>query len=347
MTLRQSLQESEGPPLGPVVSGAGSGAVSLLNEPVSLVTPSPDPLVTPGGVLVHENGPLLGPVERTWVAPHDAINILASNPSNWSPEGAPQPGDTLDMQNGQMQISGYDLRGDPLNLGNGWDQTRQLLELNNQATIQLNVLPNATTTVDVDGVAYVDLVANGAAINFNLNPGASVQTKSFDLENSTSQVNGGMAFLNTGDVWVHDSSLLVNSDLEGTGKVHVTSDSSQSSVELLKSVSTGQSFDVDGNPSALEPAKLKIDDPKAFDGTVNLDYAKTVLVGLQADSYSFKDDLLSVYFKGTVVDTLKLHSPSSFGGQDLHLSVYATGTGVLVDNSGLGGTDGVLLPQMS
>src|SRR6478609_5078173 len=152
MSLRDALQESEGPPLGPV----GSGAVSLVNEPVTLVTPSPDPVVTPGGILVHENGPLLGPVERTWIAPHDAINIQASNPSNWSPEGAPQAGDTLDMPNGQMQISGYDLRGDPLNLGNGWDQTRQLLELSNQATVQLNVLPNATTTVNVDGVAYVD-----------------------------------------------------------------------------------------------------------------------------------------------------------------------------------------------
>jgi len=345
MTLRQSLQESEGPALGP----AGSGAVSLLNEPVSLVTPSPDPLVTPGGILVHENGPPLGPVERTWVAPHDAINILATNPSNWSPEGAPQAGDTLDMPSGQMQINGNDLRGDTLNLGDGSNPTNQLLQLNNQAVVHLNVEPWANTTVNVfdNSVAYVDLVANSAAINFNLGTNASLQTTSVDLENSTSSVVGGMAFLNTGDVWVHDSTLLVNSDLEGTGTVHVTSDHSQSTVELFKSVSTGQTFNLDGNPSSLDPAKLKVDNPAAFDGTVNLDYAKTVLVGLQADSYSFKDDLLSVYFKGTVVDTLKLHSPSSFGGQDLHLSVYATGTGVLVDNSGLGGTNGVLLPQMS
>ena len=50
---------------------------------------------------------------RTWVG---GGNNQASNPSDWSPTGAPQPGDTLIISSGTMDVSGKALAGDTLDL---------------------------------------------------------------------------------------------------------------------------------------------------------------------------------------------------------------------------------------
>jgi hypothetical protein len=49
----------------------------------------------------------------TW---HDHSNHQASNPTNWSPNGPPQPGDTLLMTGGTMHIGSKALAGDTLNV---------------------------------------------------------------------------------------------------------------------------------------------------------------------------------------------------------------------------------------
>ena len=50
---------------------------------------------------------------RTWIG---GGNNKASNPRDWSPNGAPQAGDTLTISSGTMTVSGNDLKGDSLNV---------------------------------------------------------------------------------------------------------------------------------------------------------------------------------------------------------------------------------------
>jgi hypothetical protein len=50
---------------------------------------------------------------RTWIG---GGNDKASNPNDWSPTGAPQPGDTLTISSGTMYVSDDNLAGDTLDL---------------------------------------------------------------------------------------------------------------------------------------------------------------------------------------------------------------------------------------
>jgi hypothetical protein len=59
---------------------------------------------------------------------------------------------------------------------------------------------------------------------------------------------------------------------------------------------------------------LQLDKPTAFAGSVDLTQGTIDLVGLaNADSYSFKNDILSVYSGNKVIDTLRLTNETQYG----------------------------------
>jgi hypothetical protein len=84
------------------------------------------------------------------------------------------------------------------------------------------------------------------------------------------------------------------------------------SLEFQQSVASGIFVEVTANPGAL----LTIDQPNAFLGSVQLGdptssgIGETIrLLGLQsADSYSFLNDILSLYSGNTVIDTLRMQN---------------------------------------
>jgi hypothetical protein len=279
------------------------------------------------------------PVTRTWVGGHD--DHSATFADNWSPSGAPQPGDVLNFGQGSVDVKGYDLRGDTLYVGKPGEPSANTVNLSNQAQVSVDALQGSqpTVTFNVDGVAYADLHnqnPSNASYVFDLHAGASVQSEHVDLTGSNLYLNGGMAFVNTGEVDLKSSNLYVHSDLEGTGHVQVGDQKWPGShAEVYKSVSSGQSFDVVGQGSTF--SDLYVDDPSSFGGSVKLNDGYVVLGHVQADSYSLKNDLLDLYWKGNVVDSLHVSS----GGDPL--TVSTVGTGVLVDNSGYG-SNGVALP---
>jgi hypothetical protein len=62
--------------------------------------------------------------QRTWIG---CGNNEASNPNDWSPTGAPQPGNSLNMSAGTINISGDALAGDTLTIPYGFPAKKKRL----------------------------------------------------------------------------------------------------------------------------------------------------------------------------------------------------------------------------
>ena len=79
--------------------------------------------------------------------------------------------------------------------------------------------------------------------------------------------------------------------------------------EFAKSVTADQQVTV-GNG-----ATLRADHPRDFDANVSLfNNGEIDLIGLaRADSYSFKNDMLSIFSGHKVIDTLRLRDQTSYG----------------------------------
>ena len=102
-------------------------------------------------------------------------------------------------------------------------------------------------------------------------------------------------------------------------------------------------MDVTGHIFIFDPylstdATVKIDDPRQFHGTVDLhnDLSFADLVGLaQADSWSYKNDLLSIKTAcGEVIDRLHVVSDASSTGSVHGLSVSKNAAGDVLVSPG-------------
>ena len=84
---------------------------------------------------------------------------------------------------------------------------------------------------------------------------------------------------------------------------------------------------------------LVIDHPTQFRGTINLGSGDIDLTGLaQADSFSFQNDMLSIFGAGTTLDTLHIT-----GGSDFSVEKTATGISIYTADD-THHSDGTLLP---
>ena len=89
--------------------------------------------------------------DRTWLG---GGNNHARNPNDWSPAGAPQPGDTLSMLNGTMNVRDDDLAGNAVHVGDpitGGQDTFNLSHHPVLAVVQQNQDTSSETTVNVSG----------------------------------------------------------------------------------------------------------------------------------------------------------------------------------------------------
>jgi hypothetical protein len=284
---------------------------------------------------------------RIWTG--TGFSPSASLASNWSPTGAPQPGDKLEMHSGVMDISGNALNDDFLSLGVPNLPTSIELNLSNQASVRLEPVadaePDVTVSIGANDVGHVILsdggVESGASYLFSLGIDASLESDfHFDLTTADAIISGGpgMRFINAGEVTLHDSELVVFGDVVGSGTMTVgDTQLGRSFVDIDGMVSSGQTFDVVGSVTSNASSILALGEPTSYTGHVTLDFASLWLDGVNADSYSLGNNLLSLYSKGRVVDTVQLTT----AGPD-RLKVYQTSTGVQIDNSNHG--SGTLLP---
>jgi hypothetical protein len=288
-------------------------------------------------------------VTRSWIGGFSNDSLYTA--ADWSPAGTPAPGDALRMGNGTASLDGGNLAGDMLaidadaspaqpytatvNLSGGAElsalvshtalvQQQVMFNVAGQTTlnlqVQANSLANTTITENIapDSTLSGSFPANGH--------GPSVTVNAAD---------GTAHFANTGDSGIANGVAVVNADVIGTGSFTALP---FSGIMFMDSVGTGQTVNSDGFD------RITISRPDLFQGLVNFAGGPTNtidLLGVAADSYSYQDDMLSLYQGGQVVDTLRLHADSS------QFQVTESARGVSV--SGLPGSPpsgAVVLPQV-
>jgi hypothetical protein len=116
----------------------------------------------------------------------------------------------------------------------------------------------------------------------------------------------------------NDSDVQVSQDVLGTGSFAVTQGAS---LVFLGAVGPAQTVSV-SNGTVFGSARLIIDNPNEFHGAVDLTYTPGAgagvpqidLLGLtKADSYSYHDDMLSIWSGKSVIDTLRLATSTPYG----------------------------------
>lgn len=281
-------------------------------------------------------------VNRTWIG---GGNNKADNPKDWSPTGAPPAGDVLTMNSGTMNASGSSLFSDNLNIISGTFNGKNIvaanlfldgdtivnLSNNSSATVdvignsKVNIQDNATVSLTAfqGGLATVNLAANSHWIgDFHVNPGGSLV------------VNGDRhaTFINSGSSGIAGvgAHAVINADI--TGGSSLLAVGGGATLELNGSVAPGITVVVTSGALAPTDATsvLKIDHPGQFSGILNLGVGEIDLVGLaKADSYSFKNDMLSIYSGKGIIDTLSLQQGSGIqAGSPFVVEKTATGVSI-------------------
>jgi len=286
---------------------------------------------------------------RTWVG---GGNNNASNPNNWSPSGVPVPGDALSMLSGTMNVRDNNLAGNTLGVGAGQTQSTVTLNLSRHAGVSLDIAQFSDDQVTVNATGSDTLNVNTEfpstlAMTVNLADNAKL-TGAFTMTFGGVTLDGGTGsrFVNNGLSHFGGSDAVLDTDVRGNGTFDVsTAQSFAGNLEFGGAVSHGQTIDVRGDPGRDLPSHIRVDQPDAFHGLVNLNiFGELDLQGLaNADSYTFQNDMLSIYSGDTVLDTVRLTAPPSPIPGNFDLAVYQTPTGVAVDRGAVppGGT---LLP---
>lgn len=118
------------------------------------------------------------------------------------------------------------------------------------------------------------------------------------------RVGGYGWFLNNGSSFVNGTAV-IGVPVVGTGTFTAVEAHSSGRLEFASSVGGGQTVDIIAGGYGLEHGTLQIDAPHAFHAQVNLGFGEVILEGIRATSYSLKNDLLTLFSGGRVVDTLR------------------------------------------
>jgi probable HAF family extracellular repeat protein len=257
---------------------------------------------------------------------------------------------------GTMNIADTDLAGDTLEIVSAESfapgSISTSLSLSHRAQVSIDQ-PGisgvySATTVSVSGQDMLSVdsafpLAFNSSQSYvvNLAPDAKL-TASFDLNYSTFTVSGarGTELINDGSEILAGSQMTINTDVLGVGSFQVSAlgaplVSDTGYLEFGDAVSRGETVTI-GNPTIAEDGidwdGLKIDQPREFQGSVVLQpNAFVELAGLaKADSYSYSNDILSIWSGDHATDTLRLTNQS---GGDLAVATDASGD-VFVEPSG-------------
>jgi len=258
-------------------------------------------------------------VARTWIG---GGNNKADNPNDWSPTGVPQPTDgPLFVNQGTMNVDSFNIgffevQGDnpTINLHNGSATaivfTEATFNLKGDDTFGVEPLGGSNATVN--------LAANSHWIGGFSDFGGTLTVNG---ANKSSIVNNTPANQGSGGLNGAGSIAFLNANVEGNGQLVAFGGSK---LEFGQAVGSGQVISVDGRGTGVpgSVSVIQIDEPNLFAGQVNLgahlggvDGGEGIdLIGLaNADSYTYQNDLLSIFGGGKVIDMLRLHDSTQFG----------------------------------
>ena len=261
-------------------------------------------------------------------------------------------GDNLTITAGTINVRDDELAGNTLSIYSPTQADTATINLSHGAVVSLNAPASKSSvfTVNVKGADTLHLATtfpSGAGATINLADHATL-TADFNMAFGGAVIIGGTHshLVNDRTNSLSGTDLIINTDVQGKGSYAVSgAQSVRGQLEFGGSVSRGQSVSVSGDPRRLVPAFVKIDQPGEFKGSTSIGvFGEIDLAGLaNADSYSLKNDLLSIYSGCKVIDTLRLSAlppPSSL--PDHAITVAQTATGIVIDRGYSGG--GTLLP---
>jgi hypothetical protein len=291
-------------------------------------------------------------VVRNWIG-GGSNNIFAA--SDWSPSGAPQPGDTLVIRGGVANMAGGNLTAETVYLGSLTEGSATpppaVLDLSGGAhiAVTMGVAPGdppafaelGSAIINVAGTASLQLTEQGGRGGFIaqqaavvLAPGALLKG-GFNLTESTSlSVTGGAAsrFDNNGTSVVGGNAV-AHIDVATVG-VGSTQMQTYATLDFAAAVSSGQTV-------RMAPmSHLEIDQPTAFAGTVQVaDWTGVVvdLSALAADSWRQSGNTVAVMDGGQVMDRLHVS-----GGGGFQLAAHQGGVELAAAGSALAAGDHLL-----
>lgn len=256
-------------------------------------------------------------------------NNLATNPKDWTPNQVPASGDTLTMNSGTINVKGAALAGDDLYLFG----TSEVVNFNN-ATLDLvgdfgGVTLNLTgnNSFNVGGAMNFDTIVINMAKNAAL---TGYVASNFQPGGDPVIINGGTFFNNLSQV-SEAPFMTFNCKVEGTGTLVAEG------LTFMGAVGAGQTIDTSGVLAIDDPLDFKAVIGGAAQGPGGTPHVpiqpsgnfigEIDLAGLfQSTSYTFKNDILTLFEANKVVDSLRLNASSvSVDRTSLGISIYAGG----------------------
>jgi hypothetical protein len=261
---------------------------------------------------------------RNWLG---GGNNSASDPQNWSPSGAPEAGDTLNLNaSANMNIAGDALRGDTLTLNGDFGATPGGFDLTVYGLSQFSIVEPSYPAGQ--GPSTVDIGRYSAWVG-----GFSVGATGGDVT-----VKGEGAFYNTTTNLDNDS--VIDTSVYGAGTFTLLPGHHPAKLEFAHYVSPGQGVAINGY--AQYPGSpfgaVQVDDPQHFHASITMGFGELVLEAIKADSYSIRNNLLTLYDNGSVTDKVHIALATDQGGngpQDF--GVTATSSGVVIHADGSNG----------
>jgi hypothetical protein len=260
------------------------------------------------------NGEKTDMTVRTWVGGGNN-DIYAA--SHWSPTGSPQAGDLLYLYSGTANMAGGNLAGDTLNLGTQTSFSSPppaVVNLSHGADLTALVATTSFTeqqfVFNARGIDTLNLMINN---NFYATTTTTVNIANHSLLHGTFDVGGHNGELNIegGRLSFFDNDgassvdtndfAVINADVVGVGSFTVDG---FASLTFQQGVGPGQTVNL------LGMDRLDIADPHLFFGLVNLEASGAFSVNLDgitnADSYSYRNDLLTLFDGNKPIDILRL-----------------------------------------
>ncbi len=262
---------------------------------------------------------------RTWTG--GKAGNQASAAANWSPNGAPQPGDTLTIDHGAMKVTGHTLSGDVLTMrGNSQIDLTNTTGLSIQTFLASSGPWAGNVTVNTHGNNHVNVsTAPGRGFGGSVTiHNSGTLTGSIGGFGTNFTLSGGKFYNVNSTAGLDGEHTIINADVLGTGVYHVNSyhaPGGAGKLEFIQAVGSGQTVEMDGG---LGYSTLQIDHPNQFKAAIDWRSPNSVidLNGLAADSYKAHDGVLDFYHGNRVVDTLRFD-----GNPDAFAVAQGTSTG--------------------
>ncbi len=256
---------------------------------------------------------------------HPVNNDKAGDAINWTPSGAPAPGDTLILPSGPIYLGseGGDLAGDTLMLGVTNATSSVAIDMRAGATLTTTTVSGCIVNAEINVAAKATLQlgqSNPDTANYTVNiaSGGILQAGYNMAINGSIKVNAAPGALFENDGISNNAGMMavINADVIGVGSfTDGIAYSHLGFLEFGRSVAATETVNLRGDQERGN-VTLAIDSPKDFHAAITLYDGTIDLKGITADSYNYDGTTLSLVRSGAVVNTLRLQNTTTNGQPD-------------------------------